>query len=96
MTAIHTPHVGFPQNLYAILRVGGLWLAKGVLAMLIIFMAGLIAVATAMAGLALAGTAILIRLFGGARDENTVYHETTDGQAITLEARKTPRGWTVE
>jgi len=96
MTATQTSSLGFPQNMYAVLRRIGLLLGKGLLAVMIIFMAGFIAIATAMAGLALAGTALLMRFFGGSRDSVTTYHETTDGQGITLEARKTPRGWTVE
>jgi hypothetical protein len=96
MTATQTSPLGFPQNVYAALRRIGLLLGKALLAVMIIFMAGFIAIATAMAGLALAGTALLMRLFGGERGTTTTYHETTDGQGITLEARKTPRGWTVE
>lgn len=96
MTATQTSPLGFPQNLYAVLRRIGAILGKAILAVMIIFMAGFIAIATAIAGLALAGTALLMRLFGGSRENTTTYHETVDGQGITLEARKTPRGWTVE
>ena len=96
MTATQTSPIGFPHNMYAMLRRIGLLLSKGVLAVAIIFIAGFIAIATAMVGLALAGAAILMRFFGGSHDTNTTYDEMVDGQGITLEARKTPRGWTVE
>lgn len=96
MTATQTSPIGFPHNMYAMFRRIGLLLGKSVLAVAIILMAGFIAIATAMIGIALAGTALLMRLFGGSRDTNTTYDEMVDGQGITLEARKTPRGWTVE
>jgi hypothetical protein len=72
-------------------------MAKGVLAVAIIFMAGLIAVATAAAGIALAAFALILRLSGSKdRDSQTHYEERAENGAVTLEARKTPRGWTVE
>lgn len=97
MTATHTAPYGFPHNLFALLRRAGNLMAKGVLAVAIIFMAGMIAVATAVAGLALAAFAIILRL-SGSRDDapQTRYEETADNGTITLEAKKTPRGWTVE
>ena len=97
MTATHTAPYGFPHNLFALLRRAGNLMAKGMLAVASIFMAGMIAVATAVAGLALAAFAIILRL-SGSRDDapQTRYEETADNGTITLEAKKTPRGWTVE
>ena len=97
MTATHTAPYGFPHNLFALLRRAGNFMAKGMLAVAIIFMAGMIAVATAVAGLALAAFAIILRL-SGSRDDapQTRYEETAENGTITLEAKKTPRGWTVE
>lgn len=97
MTATHTAPLGFPENLFALLRQLGNLFAKGVLAVAIIFMAGLIAVATAAAGIALAAFALFLRLSGSkSGSQNTRFEETVDNGTITLEAKKTPRGWTVE
>lgn len=97
MTATHTAPYGFPHNLLTLLRRAGNLMAKGILAVAIIFMAGMIAVATAVAGLALAAFAIILRLTGSRDDSpRTRYEETADNGTITLEAKKTPRGWTVE
>jgi len=97
MTATHSAPFGFPHNLYALLRRMGNFLVKGVLAVAIVFMAGLIAVATAAAGIALAAYAVILRLSGSRSDRGqTRYEETAENGAITLEAKKTPRGWTVE
>ncbi|MEO0607418.1 MAG: hypothetical protein AAFY82_04250 [Pseudomonadota bacterium] len=97
MTATHSAPLGFPENLFALLRQMGNLLTKGMLAIAIIFMAGLIAVATAAAGIALAAFALILRLSGSQRGpDGTRYEETADNGAITLEAKKTPRGWTVE
>lgn len=97
MTATQSAPLGFPENLYALMRRAGVWIMKGLLAISIVFMAGVIAIATAAAGIALAAVALMARLSGKRAEEpTTVYRETADGDAITLEARKTPRGWTVE
>ncbi|MEL6724117.1 MAG: hypothetical protein AAFZ74_00255 [Pseudomonadota bacterium] len=97
MTASQTAPYGFPHNLYALLRRIGNLFAKGVLAVAIVFMAGLIAVATAAAGLALAAFALILRLSGSSsQDRETRYEETAENGTITLEAKRTPRGWTVE
>ena len=95
MTATQTAPFGFPHNLLVFLRrLGGL-AAKAVLAVAIIFAAGIIAVATAAAGLALALVALMMRIFVGARNETST-PESNHEQGLTLEARKTPHGWTVE
>lgn len=97
MTATHTAPLGFPENLFALLRNMGNFLAKGILALAIIFMAGLIAVATAAAGIALAAFALILRISGSSTDgRNTRYEESAENGTVTLEAKKTPRGWTVE
>jgi len=97
MTASHTAPLGFPDNLFALMRRIGNLFAKGALAVAIVFMAGLIAVATAAAGIALAAFALILRLSGSnGRDQATRYEERAEHGTVTLEARKTPRGWTVE
>jgi hypothetical protein len=97
MTATHTAPYGFPHYLFALMRRLGNLMAKGALAVAILFMAGTIAVATAAAGIALAAFALILRLSGSRSDEGrTYYQETADNGVVTLEAKKTPRGWTVE
>lgn len=97
MTATHTAPFGFPHNLIALLRRVGNLFAKGMLAVAIIFMAGIIAVATAAAGIALAAFALILRLSGSRSDDRqTQFEETAQNGTVTLEAKKTPRGWTVE
>lgn len=97
MTATHDAPLGFPENLYALMRQMGNLFTKGILAIAIIFMAGLIAVATAAAGIALAAFALILRLSGSKQgSDRTHYEENAENGAITLEAKKTPRGWTVE
>ena len=97
MTATHTAPYGFPQNLFALMRRIGNLFAKGALAVAILFMAGIIAVATAAAGIALAAFALILRLSRSQSDEGrTHYQENAENGVVTLEAKKTPRGWTVE
>ena len=97
MTATHTAPLGFPENLFALLRQLGNLFAKGMLAIAIIFMAGLIAVATAVVGIALAAFAVILRLSGSKTETHkTRFEETAENGTITLEAKRTPRGWTVE
>lgn len=95
MTASQTAPFGFPQNLLASLRRFGILFVKGCLALAIIVIAGFVAIATAAAGMALAVVALLMRLFGGDRAVEPSAEASTE-PGITLEARKTPRGWTVE
>ena len=97
MTATHTSPFGFPYNMLALMRRIGTLFAKTVLALAIVFMAGLIAVATAAAGIALAAFALILRLSGSTAGGRPMrYEETAENGTITLEAKKTPRGWTVE
>ena len=97
MTATHSAPFGFPHNLFALLRRMGNLLMKGVLGFAIIMMAGILAVATAAAGIALAAYALILRLSGSNSERgHTRYEETAENGTITLEAKKTPRGWTVE
>ena len=97
MTATQTAHFQFPHAVLVFLRRVGGWLKNGVLAVLIMVMAGVIAVATAAAGLAIAAAAIMISLFGrksGKASDGDI--SVLKNDRMTLEARKTPRGWTVE
>ncbi|WP_084420239.1 hypothetical protein [Henriciella litoralis] len=73
------------------------WGLRGVLALAIVFMAGVIAVITAAVGLIVAAVAVMLRLTGG-RNKPQVrpQHAQTDEGGVTLEAHRTARGWTVE
>ncbi|MDJ0920293.1 MAG: hypothetical protein QNI84_04140 [Henriciella sp.] len=95
MTATHTAPFGFPNTLLTTLRRFGILFMKGCLAIAIVLIAGFVAIATAAAGMALALVAILMRLFGNDRPSPLKTDPKSD-PGITLEARKTPRGWTVE
>lgn len=100
MTAART---GFsPETLFIRfgngLREAARWGLRGALALVIIFMAGVIAVVTAGVGLIVAAIAILLRLTG-ARGKTTVHRTRPDSapsDGITLDAHRTARGWTVE
>ncbi len=104
MTATQTFPLGFPHNLVTFLRRFGGLVVKAVLALAIIFAAGIIAVGAATVGLALACVALLMRLFSAQRDPVHLGPQhpperpnaSGDQLPITLEARKTARGWTVE
>ncbi|MEM9053910.1 MAG: hypothetical protein AAGB16_01180 [Pseudomonadota bacterium] len=96
MTATHAAPSGFPQNLILAFQQGLRWFAKGMLAVALIMLAGLLAVMTAIAGLVLAAFALLVRISGSKADDVQTYDVREEGDAITLEARRTPRGWTVE
>ncbi len=80
------------------LREVARWGLRGVLALAIIFMAGVIAVVTAAVGLVIAAVAVLLRLTG-ARPSHGARTKPTSGpeaDGITLNAHRTARGWTVE
>jgi hypothetical protein len=80
------------------LREAARWGLRGVMALVIIFMAGVIAVVTAAVGLVIAAIAVLLRLTGARPKAASQPGETQQGPAdgITLDAHRTARGWTVE
>ncbi len=70
---------------------------KAILALAIVFMAGVIAVVTAAIGLIVAAVAVLLKLASPSRPSaRRTTHAETDASGITLEAHRTARGWTVE
>ncbi|WP_300375762.1 hypothetical protein [Henriciella sp.] len=73
------------------------WGLRGVIALAVIVMAGMIAVVTAAIGLIIAAVAILLRLTG-ARNATATRHQRakTESDGITLDAHRTASGWTVE
>jgi uncharacterized membrane-anchored protein len=69
-------------------------LVQVMIGVMLVLAAGIVAVMTALAGLMLGAAALVMRFAGGRR-----VRRRTDpaGEApVTLEARRTPRGWTVE
>ena len=62
---------------------------------LIVLVAGMIALMTAFAGLMLAATALVMRYLAP-RQPQPVPAKASKGEPVTLNARRTPRGWTVE
>lgn len=89
-TAHHPGGFDFSGALRASLAL----LVQVVIGMMLVLTAGIVAVMTAVAGVLLGAAALVMRFAGGhhkrapRRDEGK--------EPVTLEARRTPRGWTVE
>ncbi len=81
-------------GLLASLRAGLGFLAQLLVGALVIFVASLIAMMTALAGLMIAGAALLLR-YVAVRQSGPVRVRVND-PPVSLQARRTPRGWTVE
>lgn len=64
--------------------------------LMLILVAGLVALVTAIAGITLATAAIAMRLAASRKARSPESAAPMPEGAITLEARRTPRGWTVE
>ena len=62
--------------------------------LLLVLFASLLAVMTAIAGVLLASAALFMR-YAGRKGPRTAAREPGD-EPLTLDARRTPRGWTVE
>ncbi|MEO1643295.1 MAG: hypothetical protein AAFR74_08165 [Pseudomonadota bacterium] len=95
MTATQTNPNNFMISLINGLKQALTWFAKGLIALALVVLAGMLAVMTAIAGMVIASAALLIGLAGSKRRTED-YTVREDGEGLTLEARKTPRGWTVE
>ncbi|MEM8616114.1 MAG: hypothetical protein AAGF20_04180 [Pseudomonadota bacterium] len=95
MTAVETTPPGFPANLLPHLRRLAIWVGKLALAAAIIILTGILAITAAIAGLAMAAVAVTLRLLGQDRSA-IIVQERSEAGTVTLEARQTPRGWTVE
>ena len=78
---------------YALTVVRG-FVVQFLIGILLVVTAGVLAVMTAFAGLILAAAAIVMR-FAGRRNSHA-YSAAEAPEAYTLDARRTPRGWTVE
>ena len=62
--------------------------------MMLVLTAGIVAVMTAIAGVLLGAAALVMRFAGARRTRRQA--EDAGEETVTLEARRTPRGWTVE
>lgn len=80
------------DRLVAFLRESGTFLVQILIGFLVLLAAGAFAVMTAFAGVMLAFAALVMR-FAGQRQVKDAPAETS---TVTLDARPTPRGWTVE
>ncbi len=79
-------------GLLASLRAGLGFVAQLLIGALLIFVASAVAMMTAFAGLMIAGAALLLR-YAAVRQPVPV---RVKDAPVTLQARRTPRGWTVE
>ena len=87
------PHpAGF--DFAAALRAGLALFLQVMIGMMLVLTADIVAVMTAIAGVLL-GAAALVMRFAGAR-RTRPQAEDAGEETVTLEARRTPRGWTVE
>lgn len=76
------------------LRAGLALFLQLMIGMMLVLTAGIVAVMTAIAGVLIGTAALVMRFAGGRRPRRRT--EDTGQEAVTLEARRTPRGWTVE
>ncbi|MCI4643248.1 MAG: hypothetical protein MRY64_00515 [Hyphomonadaceae bacterium] len=82
-----------PDMILLNLRAGLSFMAKVAIATLLILAAGILAVATAIVGLVIAGIALLLRFVGRGGPRRTGWRENG---TVTLEAHRTAHGWRVE
>lgn len=82
-------------GLFASLRAGLGFATQVLVGAVIVFFASLIAMITALAGLMLAAAALLLR-YVALRQPARMRPAPVDDAPVTLQARRTPRGWTVE
>ena len=78
----------------ASLRTGLGFATQVLIGAMLIFVASLVAMMTALAGLMLAGAALVLR-YAAVRQPQPVPVRVKYAP-VTLQARRTPRGWTVE
>ncbi len=81
-------------GLLASLRAGLGFVAQLIVGAMLIFVASVMAMMTAFAGLMIAGAALLLR-YASVRQPAPIPVRVKD-TPVTLQARRTPRGWTVE
>ncbi len=81
-------------DILALASAAGRTTAQLFIAVLLIATASTVAIVTALAGLLLAAAALMLRFIAPAR--RTLVPAHVDEGPMTLQARRTPRGWTVE
>ena len=87
------PHpAGF--DFAAALRAGLALFLQVMIGMMLVLTAGIVAVMTAIAGVLIGTAALVMRFAGGRRGRRRA--EEAGEATMTLEAHRTPRGWTVE
>lgn len=94
MVQVQSSPVSSFRYLSSALRTGAVLVAQVVIGALLLIVAGMAALMTALAGVTLAAAALAIRF--AARPHTQAPAPVADGSSVTLEARRTPRGWTVE
>ncbi len=77
---------------FAFMREGVAFVVQILIGFLVVLAAGALAVMTAFAGLMLAFAALVMRFAGQRQMKPAPAKKST----VTLDARPTPRGWTVE
>ncbi|PKP83012.1 MAG: hypothetical protein CVT79_02900 [Alphaproteobacteria bacterium HGW-Alphaproteobacteria-18] len=82
-------------SLLSALRMGVALAVQVLAGLMLVLVAGLVALVTAIAGITLAAAAIAMR-FTASRQASAARRPAAPEGTITLEARPTPRGWTVE
>lgn len=82
-------------GLLSALQAGMALMVQLLAGLMLILVAGLVALVTAIAGITLAAVAIAMRLSASRRARPARTRATPD-DTLTLDARPTPRGWTVE
>ncbi|MFN7056782.1 hypothetical protein [Hyphomonas sp.] len=94
MVQVQSSPVSPLRHASAGLRAAGLVFAQLVIGAVLVVVAGMAALMTALAGLTLAAAALAIRFASRPRASAAMTVPAEGG--VTLEARRTPRGWTVE
>lgn len=87
-------HASPGPSFFTALRSGAALVMQLLAGLLLVLVASMVAVVTAIAGLALAAAALAMRY--AARRTVSPADSGEAERAVTLEARRTPRGWTVE
>lgn len=82
------------SGLLASLRAGLGFFIQLMVGAVVLFLASLVAMMTALAGLLLAASALALRYFAVRRPAPVPVR--VNARTVTLQARRTPRGWTVE
>ena len=90
-TAHHNSGFDFASALRGSLSL----LVQVMIGLMLVLTAGIVAVMTAIAGVLLGAAALVMRFAAGGQPPRASRHEH-ESEPVTLEARRTPRGWTVE